>query len=111
MLLTAIVFGLLGSFHCIGMCGPIAFMLPVDRTNQTKRILQISVYHLGRLISYGILGLLFGLLGKGFNFFGFQQYLSIAIGVIMILVVVLPVKTVNKFSITKPIYKLSLIHI
>ena len=105
MLLTALIFGLLGSFHCIGMCGPIAFMLPVDRTNQTKRILQISVYHLGRLISYGILGLLFGMLGKGFNFFGFQQYLSIAIGVIMILVVVLPSKTVNKFSITKPIYK------
>lgn len=106
MLLTAIVFGLLGSFHCIGMCGPIAFMLPVDRTNQTKRVLQISVYHLGRLISYGILGLLFGLLGKGFNLFGFQQYLSIAIGVIMILVVVLPSKMVNKFSVTKPIYKL-----
>ena len=106
MLLTAIVFGLLGSFHCIGMCGPIAFMLPVDRTNQTKRVLQISVYHLGRLISYGVLGLLFGLLGKGFNFFGFQQYLSIAIGVIMILVVVLPSKTVNKFSVTKPIYRL-----
>jgi sulfite exporter TauE/SafE len=106
MLLTAIVFGLLGSFHCIGMCGPIAFMLPVDRTNQTKRVLQISVYHLGRLISYGILGLLFGLIGKGFNLFGFQQYLSIAIGVIMILVVVLPSKMVNKFSVTKPIYKL-----
>jgi sulfite exporter TauE/SafE len=106
MLLTAIVFGLLGSFHCIGMCGPIAFMLPVDRNNQTKRVLQIFVYHLGRMITYGILGLLFGLLGKGFNFFGFQQYLSIIIGVIMILLVVLPSKTVNKFSITKPIYKL-----
>lgn len=106
MLLTAIVFGLLGSFHCIGMCGPIAFMLPVDRTNKTKRILQIAVYHLGRLITYGVLGILFGLLGKGFSFFGFQQYLSIIIGVIMILVIVLPSKTVNKFSITKPIYKL-----
>ncbi len=106
MLLTAIVFGLLGSFHCIGMCGPIAFMLPVDRTNQTKRVLQISVYHLGRLITYGILGLLFGLLGKGFYFFGFQQYLSIIIGVIMILAVVLPSKTVAKLSITKPIYRL-----
>ena len=106
MLLTAIVFGLLGSFHCIGMCGPIAFMLPVDRTNQTKRVLQVSVYHLGRLITYGILGLLFGLLGKGFNFFGFQQYLSIIIGVIMILAVVLPSKTVSKLNITKPIYKL-----
>jgi sulfite exporter TauE/SafE len=106
MLLTAIVFGLLGSFHCIGMCGPIAFMLPVDRNNQTKRVLQIFMYHLGRMITYGVLGLLFGLLGKGFNFFGFQQYLSIIIGVIMILLVVLPSKTVNKFSITKPIYKL-----
>ena len=106
MLITAIIFGLLGSFHCIGMCGPIAFMLPVDRTNQTKRILQISVYHPGRLITYGILGLLFGMLGKGFYFFGFQQYLSIIIGIIMILAIVLPSRAVNKFSITKPIYKL-----
>ena len=106
MLLTALLFGLLGSFHCIGMCGPISFMLPVDRTNQAKRVLQISVYHLGRLITYGILGLLFGLLGKGFNLFGFQQYLSIIIGVIMILIIVLPSKTVNRFSIAKPVYKL-----
>jgi sulfite exporter TauE/SafE len=106
MLLTALIFGLLGSFHCIGMCGPIAFMLPVDRTNQTKRVLQIFVYHLGRLITYSILGLLFGLLGKGFYLFGFQQYLSIFIGLIMILVVVIPTKVVNKFSITKPIYKI-----
>jgi sulfite exporter TauE/SafE len=106
MLLTALIFGLLGSFHCIGMCGPIAFILPVDRTNQTKRVLQIFVYHLGRLITYGILGLLFGMLGKGFYLFGFQQYLSIIIGVIMILVVVMPTETVNKFNITKPIYKL-----
>ena len=106
MLLTAIVFGLLGSFHCIGMCGPIAFMLPVDRTNNAKRITQIFVYHLGRIFTYGLLGLLFGFLGKGFYLFGFQQYLSIIIGFVMILMVVLPKKTINKFSITKPIYKL-----
>ncbi|WKD86212.1 hypothetical protein KCTC32516_01573 [Polaribacter huanghezhanensis] len=106
MLFSAIIFGLLGSFHCIGMCGPIAFMLPVDRTNNTKRILQISVYHFGRLFTYGILGLLFGFLGKGFYLFGFQQYVSIVIGVLMILMVVLPKKTINTFSITKPIYKL-----
>jgi len=106
MLFTALLFGLLGSFHCIGMCGPIAFVLPVDRTNQTKRVLQIAVYHLGRLVTYGILGLLFGLLGKGFNLFGFQQYLSVVIGVIMILIIVLPNKTVNRFSIAKPVYTL-----
>ena len=106
MLFSAIIFGLLGSFHCIGMCGPIAFMLPVNRTNNTKRILQVSFYHIGRLVTYGILGLLFGFLGKGFYLFGFQQYLSIIIGVIMILMIVLPKKTINKFSITKPIYKI-----
>ena len=106
MLISALIFGLLGSFHCIGMCGPIAFMLPIDRANQTKKILQVSVYHIGRLVTYGILGLLFGLLGKGFYLFGFQQYLSIIIGVLMILMIVLPKKTINKFSITKPIYKL-----
>ena len=88
------------------MCGPIAFMLPVDRTNNAKRITQIFVYHLGRIFTYGLLGLLFGFLGKGFYLFGFQQYLSIIIGFVMILMVVLPKKTINKFSITKPIYKL-----
>ena len=40
MLLSAVIFGLLGSFHCIGMCGPIAFMLPIDRQNKTKRFLS-----------------------------------------------------------------------
>jgi len=106
MLLSAVIFGLLGSFHCIGMCGPIAFVLPVDRTNNSKRILQIGMYHLGRMITYGLLGLLFGFLGKGFYFFGFQQQLSVGIGVLMILIVILPQKTINTFSVTKPIYKM-----
>lgn len=106
MFFSAILFGLLGSFHCIGMCGPIAFMLPVDRESNVKRFLQIFMYHFGRILTYGFLGLLFGLLGKGFYFFGFQQNLSIIIGVIMILVIILPSKFVNKFSVTKPIYKL-----
>ncbi|MDG2194127.1 MAG: sulfite exporter TauE/SafE family protein [Polaribacter sp.] len=105
MFISAVLFGLLGSFHCIGMCGPIAFMLPVDRNNKTKRILQISMYHAGRLLTYGLLGLLFGLLGKSFYFFGFQQQLSIVIGVLMILIVLLPKKILNTARITQPIYK------
>ena len=64
MLWSALIFGLLGSLHCIGICGPIAFMLPVDRSNSLKKTLQISSYHLGRLLAYGIIGLLFGLIGK-----------------------------------------------
>ena len=104
MLLSAIVFGLLGSFHCIGMCGPIAFMLPIDRENKTKGFFQITSYHLGRLFTYSLIGLLFGLLGKGFYFFGFQQQISIIVGLSMILVILFP-KFFSKINFSKRINK------
>ncbi|ELY2018785.1 sulfite exporter TauE/SafE family protein, partial [Flavobacterium psychrophilum] len=59
MLYTAFIFGLISSLHCIGMCGPIAMMLPVDRDNPAKKITQIITYHLGRLSAYGTIGLIF----------------------------------------------------
>jgi sulfite exporter TauE/SafE len=105
MFLSAIIFGLLGSFHCVGMCGPIAFMLPIDRQNHTKGFFQILSYHLGRLLTYSLIGLLFGFLGKGFYFFGFQQQLSIIVGVSMILVVVFP-NFFSKVNFGKSISKL-----
>lgn len=107
MLFSALVFGLLGSFHCIGMCGPIAFMLPVNRTNQVKQFFQILSYHLGRLTAYSIIGLIFGFLGKGFKFFGFQQQLSILTGVLMILTIVFP-RIFRNTKITQPISTLIL---
>ncbi len=106
MLYTAFLFGLLGSFHCVGMCGPIAFMLPIDRTSSAKSIWQTSLYHLGRIFSYTMMGALFGLLGKGFYFFGVQQQLSIVVGGLMILSILLP-KVFQKVPIVKPIIKLT----
>ncbi|ALJ05053.1 hypothetical protein APS56_07900 [Pseudalgibacter alginicilyticus] len=106
MLVSAFLLGLLGSFHCVGMCGPIAFMLPVDRKNSLKKVSQIAIYHLGRLLSYSILGLIFGLVGKSLSLFGFQQQLSIGIGILMILVVLIPQKTFTNYNFSKPIYKL-----
>lgn len=105
MILSAVILGLMGSLHCIGMCGPIAFMLPVDRHNGFKKFGQIFIYHSGRLMAYGIIGLIFGLLGKGLSIFGIQQKLSIAIGILMILVVLIPYKTFNKYNLSKPIYR------
>ena len=105
MLLSALILGLMGSLHCVGMCGPIAFMLPVDRTNNYKKFGQIFIYHFGRLLAYGIIGLVFGLLGKGLSIFGMQQKLSIAIGIIVILIVLIPYQTFNKYNLSKPIYK------
>ncbi|MGJ8743795.1 sulfite exporter TauE/SafE family protein [Polaribacter sp.] len=104
MFLSAIIFGLLGSFHCVGMCGPIAFMLPIDRNNKVKGAFQILSYHLGRIFTYSLIGLLFGFLGKGFYFFGFQQQLSIIVGVSMILIIIFP-KFFSKVNFSKNINK------
>lgn len=106
MLASAFVLGLLGSFHCIGMCGPIAFMLPVDRTNAVKKASQITIYHIGRLLAYSLIGLVFGLIGKSLYLFGFQQQLSIVIGILMIVLVLVPQNKLNKYNISKPIYRL-----
>ncbi|WP_434036375.1 sulfite exporter TauE/SafE family protein [Formosa sp. 4Alg 33] len=105
MFISAFIFGLLGSFHCIGMCGPIAFMLPVDRSNPIKKISQIFIYHFGRLLAYSIIGLVFGFLGKGLYIFGLQQKLSIIVGVLLIVIVLLPYKTFSTYNFSKPIFK------
>ena len=103
MLYSAFILGLLGSVHCVGMCGPIAFIIPVDRSNGLRRNFQIFLYHLGRILTYAIIGLIFGLLGKGIYLFGVQQHLSIAIGAIMILLVIVPYKYFNRYKLTLPI--------
>ncbi len=104
MLFTALFLGLLGSFHCLGMCGPIAFVLPLSRDNRVKSIAQTLLYHFGRLLSYTSIGLLFGLLGKGLYIAGMQQNLSVLIGILMILIVIMPNSILQKIKITRPIY-------
>ena len=105
MLYSAFIFGLISSFHCIGMCGPIAMMLPVDRSNEAKKITQIITYHIGKLTAYGTLGLIFGLLGRSFYLAGMQQQLSIIVGILMILVAVIPGRVFAKYNFSKPVYR------
>jgi len=80
-------------------------MLPVDHKNPVKKAVQTASYHMGRLFAYGIIGLVFGLLGKSFSLFGLQQQLSIAVGILMILVVVLPNKKFKNTKITAFFYR------
>lgn len=104
MFYSAFILGLLGSFHCIGMCGPIAMVLPVQNEKPFPRLLKIFLYHFGRILAYGTIGLAFGLLGKGLFLSGFQQRLSILIGIIMILYILIPATMFSKFKITPPLY-------
>jgi hypothetical protein len=108
-MVSGFILGFLGSLHCVGMCGPIAFMLPVNRTHKGIQFFQVGSYHVGRLFTYSFLGLIFGLFGKGVSLFGFQQQLSVLVGILMILSIVLPryfkkIKSRNKIN--QLLYKL-----
>ena len=87
------------------MCGPIAMMLPVDRDNSTKKVSQILTYHLGRLTAYAIIGLIFGLIGRGLYLAGLQQKMSIFIGIAMITFVLIPEKLFAQYNFSKPIFR------
>ncbi len=95
-LLAAISLGFLGSFHCIGMCGPIALALPVHSKPPALKYALIILYNLGRITAYSVFGLLAGIVGQSFAMAGLQQGLSIGIGVILLFSVFLTFK--NSFS-------------
>lgn len=87
---TAFIVGLIGSAHCAGMCGPIALALPLKTDNWFTRVGGGLVYNAGRIITYMILGAIFGLLGKGLHMAGFQLWASVVIGILMIVMIVVP---------------------
>lgn len=82
--LTAFLTGLFGSFHCVGMCGPIAFALPGTKVNPLNFYVGRFVYNLGRMFTYAMLGFISGSFGLGLKLAGIQQGLSIAVGIIII---------------------------
>lgn len=90
ILYTALVLGLMGSFHCAGMCGPIAVALPLYGNSTLQKITGSLLYNIGRIITYGIMGAVFGTLGQGFEVLGFQRVISVLMGSIMILAVIFP---------------------
>lgn len=89
-LLAAISLGFLGSFHCVGMCGPIALALPVKRTSQWNVIAGSLIYNTGRIITYAMMGFVFGFLGKGVVFAGLQNVVSITLGVVILTFILIP---------------------
>jgi len=99
-MITAFVLGFAGSMHCLGMCGPIVLALP-----DKSRSLKISFYsgrlfyNFGRVITYVILGFIFGALGQVISLAGFQSALSIVLGVLVIASLFLPLsKTLDFFT-------------
>lgn len=91
--LTAIVTAsLLGSMHCVGMCGPLAVWASgaSEKAPRGQVIALTSLYHVGRLITYMLAGLIAGGIGSlvetGGQTLGFQLMAARIVGTIMILI-------------------------
>lgn len=89
-ILTGFIVGILGSVHCIGMCGPIVVALPGGFGKTTRLVVSRLLYSSGRVVTYILMGILVGLIGKSIVLAGFQRWLSVAAGIGIILAVLLP---------------------
>jgi hypothetical protein len=87
-LLAAFFLGLAGSLHCAAMCGPLVLAVNWARRPDPANpaapggagLLQNIAYHAGRLVTYALLGSVSGLMGAAIVLAGFQRWISIAAG-------------------------------
>jgi sulfite exporter TauE/SafE len=81
--------GAVSSLHCVGMCGPLALALPVHHLSKAQQLISLLLYQFGRIITYSLFGLVFGLAGRRIYLAGFQQWFSIILGVVVLILVIL----------------------
>jgi len=95
ILISSFVLGIGGSLHCLGMCGPLALSVPFAQSGRIKW-LRIAAFYFAKSFAYGLLGMLFGLFGKGLILMDWQQGLSIAAGIAILLMVAVPALKLHK---------------
>jgi sulfite exporter TauE/SafE len=89
---TALLIGLTGSLHCAGMCSPLLMAV----TNLTPAVaLNRALYNGGRILTYGLLGAAASSAGSFFPVARYQNILSIAFGIILILAALLRIDRFN----------------
>lgn len=94
---TALTIGIMGSTHCLGMCGPLVLALPLNRQEKRQLAFQAFQYNIGRVITYALLGLLLGFLGKGLFLAGIQKGFSVFLGLVLLIVVLFKINLESQF--------------
>lgn len=83
--------GLAGGLHCVGMCGPIAMALPLQGRASWDKLIGGLLYNAGRITTYSSFGMLAGWVGGGLRWFGWQQRISLVMGITILLFMIIPV--------------------
>lgn len=79
----AFFMGLFGSIHCAVMCGPLLFALNSQMELSWKVVFNRMLYQVARILTYGLLGFLLGMLGNVATVQGWQKGFSLLIGGIL----------------------------
>lgn len=96
-IIAGFLLGAVSSFHCVGMCGPIAISLPVYYLPPARKLAGLLLYHSGRILVYSLLGLFFGYLGRQIFLGGLQQGFSIFLGTVLLLFFLVTMLRTKKF--------------
>jgi hypothetical protein len=89
IIIAGFTLGAAGSLHCVGMCGPLSLALPVHHFTKAGKFAALLLYQLGRITTYSIIGLLFGIAGRQLYMAGYQQWFSVMAGSIIIIAAIL----------------------
>lgn len=82
----AFFMGLLGSLHCAAMCGPLLMAIHGQSSFSWRQTLNKFLYQLGRILTYGWIGLVLGSLGKLAAIKGWQQGFSLTTGILLVVI-------------------------
>ena len=104
IIFSGLILGLMGSVHCAGMCGPIAIALPLRGDSYFQKVFGGILYNLGRSVTYAVMGAVFGLVGQGLQMVGFQQWVSVIMGILMISSVLFPRLFKNQYDLNKSMF-------
>ncbi len=102
-IISGFTLGLIGSFHCIGMCGPLSLALPIRNNGMAARAGLLFAYQSGRITTYATLGLIVGLVGRRIYLQGYQQWLSICLGVLVLVLALL--YFLNRYTFHVPFFR------
>lgn len=103
---TALLLGLGGSLHCVGMCGPLVLALSGGHQSRLRFIAGRLTYNAGRVATYALLGGLFGLFGHAVRLAGWQQTLSVALGLALLAAALAPYAWRRRLDPTTPVARL-----
>jgi len=97
-IISGFIIGISGSLHCVAMCGPLVLVVPTSTKGLKKTVPDILIYHVGRIGFYALLGLIGGLVGVSLFLFIPLQWISISIGILMLIMAWISIGNILPFQ-------------